>query len=129
MTTQDEVGRYAGKVWDVLNRKKSATFTELRNTTKLGNKEIYAALGWLARENKVKKDGSKYYLDQTNLTPEIGSNAGTVYKLLSARHDLSLKEIVAESKLKESDAWHAIGWLAKENKVRTNEMGRFTLNE
>ena len=43
----------AGLVWNALNEKGPMTVKDLRKATKLKDKQIYAALGWLSREDKV----------------------------------------------------------------------------
>lgn len=51
----ETIGNWAGLVWTALNSAEEATLTvkALKKATKLKEKEIYAALGWLARENKL----------------------------------------------------------------------------
>ena len=51
--TTDIIGFWAGKVWNALNEADVLGMKQLKKITKLKEKEIYAALGWLARENKV----------------------------------------------------------------------------
>ena len=48
-------GNWAGSVWTALNSAEEATLTmkALKKATKLKEKEIFAALGWLGREGKV----------------------------------------------------------------------------
>ena len=47
------IGTWAGQVWNALNESGKLTVKELKKATKLKEKELYAALGWLAREGKV----------------------------------------------------------------------------
>ena len=47
------IGTWAGQVWNALNESGKLTVTGLKKATKLKEKELYAALGWLAREGKV----------------------------------------------------------------------------
>lgn len=47
------IGQNAGLVWNALNEKNNQTVKELKKATKLKDKGIYAALGWLAREGKL----------------------------------------------------------------------------
>lgn len=47
------IGNNAGLVWNALNAANSQTVKALKKATKLKDKEIYAALGWLAREGKL----------------------------------------------------------------------------
>ena len=50
MTTK--IGENAGLIWNAL-QEGALTFKALRKATKLKNDELYLALGWLARENKL----------------------------------------------------------------------------
>ncbi len=47
------IGSWAGLVWEALNESGKLTVKALKKATKLKEKELYAALGWLAREGKV----------------------------------------------------------------------------
>ena len=48
------IGLWAGSVWNALNDANGNLGVKgLKKATKLKEKEIYAALGWLAREGKV----------------------------------------------------------------------------
>lgn len=49
----DVIGSWAGLVWEALNTSGMLTMKGLKKATKLKEKEIYAALGWLGREGKV----------------------------------------------------------------------------
>ena len=47
------IGTNAGTVWVALNDAQALGVKQLKKITKLKDKEVYAALGWLARENKI----------------------------------------------------------------------------
>ncbi len=47
------IGYNAGTVWTALNSADALGVKQIRKITKLKDKEVYAALGWLARENKI----------------------------------------------------------------------------
>lgn len=49
----DVIGSNAGSVWNALNECNSLTLKALKKATKLKDKDIYPALGWLAREGKI----------------------------------------------------------------------------
>ena len=49
----DTIGAWAGLVWNALNEADVLDNKQIKKITKLKDKELYAALGWLARENKV----------------------------------------------------------------------------
>lgn len=47
------IGTNAGTIWVALSNAEALNLKGLKKATKLKEKEIYAALGWLAREGKV----------------------------------------------------------------------------
>jgi len=47
------IGNFAGLVWNALSESKSLNFKDLKKATKLKEKELYCALGWLGREGKI----------------------------------------------------------------------------
>lgn len=49
----ETIGYNAGTVWVALNSADVLGMKQLKKITKLKEKELYAALGWLARENKI----------------------------------------------------------------------------
>ncbi len=81
----EKFGQNAGKIWSNLNRYGVLTESTLKKNTRLTDKEFYAAIGWLARENKIAKTGAKYQLSETNLTEKIGNAAGKVYTVLTTK--------------------------------------------
>jgi predicted ArsR family transcriptional regulator len=52
-TVESIFGVNAGIVWEVLNKKGSCTIKDLMKNTSLSREEVYGALGWLGRENKI----------------------------------------------------------------------------
>ena len=53
IVVESTFGLNAGKVWDVLDRNGPSTITDIRKATDLTREQIYGALGWLGRENKI----------------------------------------------------------------------------
>ena len=53
------IGDMAGKVWSGLNNKGSMSLTKLKTTLKADAFVLDAAIGWLAREDKVNVTKSK----------------------------------------------------------------------
>lgn len=49
----ETIGQNAGLVWEALNLDEALGTKQLKKMTKLKDKELYAALGWLAREGKI----------------------------------------------------------------------------
>lgn len=47
------IGQNAGSVWVALNTADALGVKQIKKITKLKDKEVFAALGWLAREGKV----------------------------------------------------------------------------
>ena len=61
------IGTNAGIVWNLLNNSQKWSVAQLKEASGLSEREIYAAIGWLARENKIEIDKSEedqevYYL-------------------------------------------------------------------
>lgn len=49
----ETIGAWAGLVWNALNESDVLGLKQLKKITKLKDKQVFAALGWLAREGKV----------------------------------------------------------------------------
>ena len=49
----ETIGTWAGQVWNALNEADVLSLKQLKKITKLKDKEVHAAIGWLAREGKV----------------------------------------------------------------------------
>ncbi|MDY3858377.1 MAG: winged helix-turn-helix domain-containing protein [Muribaculaceae bacterium] len=49
----EAIGSWAGLVWNALNETETVGLKQLKKITKLKDKEVFAAIGWLAREGKV----------------------------------------------------------------------------
>ena len=113
-------GQNAGKIWFSLNTIGPQSQSSLIKNTKLSLPDFYAGLGWLARENKIYKDGKYYKLGDTNLIDTIGEDAGKVWKLLETQGDVNVSSIVKIARIKIQDAYSALGWLACEDKIKTN---------
>lgn len=47
------IGTNAGLIWNALNENKTLSVKEIKKATKLKDKPLFAALGWLAREAKI----------------------------------------------------------------------------
>jgi hypothetical protein len=116
----EKFGQNAGKIWSNLNRYGVLTESTLKKNTRLTDKEFYAAIGWLARENKIAKTGAKYQLSETNLTEKIGNAAGKVYNVLTTKGgEIDVTSISRITRLRTNDAYSALGWLAREDKIYT----------
>jgi hypothetical protein len=114
----EEFGRNAGNVWKTLDKHGPLTQTNLMKKTKLKEDEFYAAVGWLARENKICKENTIYRLGETNLTDKIGVDASTIWGILDTYGDIDVTYIPKLAEVTERDAFSALGWLAKEEKLK-----------
>lgn len=113
----ETIGTSAGKVWHALSEGNKMNLSELESKTELKNNLICSAIGWLARENKIYRDGELYALGETNLTSEIGTNAGKVWGALNERGVLSMQSLRKHTELDLPEIYFAVGWLARENKI------------
>jgi len=119
-----EFGINAGKVWKALNSWGSLTESQLIENTRLSAKEVHAAIGWLARENKIYKDGKLFKLGETNLTVKLGENAGKIWYVLHTQGEADILHILKLAQMDERDTYSALGWLAREGKINTKARGR-----
>jgi len=113
-----EFGQNAGKVWQVLNEKGPLSEIKLINTTFLNEHQLCAAVGWLARENKIGRNGTVYKIGGTNLEGKIGFDAGKIWTVLSQQQtDVDISSLARLTRIDVKDVYSAIGWLARENKI------------
>lgn len=118
INTVEQFGRNAGKVWEALNQCGPMTEEQLMETTSLRDFEVHAAVGWLARENKVSRDGNILKLDDTNLTEPIGSAAGKIWHLLHSQGEVELSQVSKLVSMENGQTFSALGWLAREDKIQ-----------
>ncbi len=64
----EAIGTWAGLVWTALNEANVLGTKQIKKATKLKDKELYAALGWLARENKIAIEVSAEDEKELNIT-------------------------------------------------------------
>ncbi len=50
---EETIGLNAGAVWNALDQAEVLGTKQLKKVTKLKDKELFAAIGWLAREGKI----------------------------------------------------------------------------
>jgi hypothetical protein len=50
---KEKIGQNAGLVWNALTGQSAMNLKDVKKQTKLTDKDLYAALGWLAREEKL----------------------------------------------------------------------------
>jgi hypothetical protein len=117
MDINDKYGRSAGKIWDILNNHGSLDEKKLLKTTKLRKDNFFAAIGWLAREDKISKHNNIYELNNTNLNDKIGTNAGKIWNTLKSFGEIDVPQLSDYIKIPENDVYCALGWLAREDKI------------
>ena len=114
----EEFGQNAGKVWKALNEKGPLSEIKLINNTFLNERQLNAAVGWLARENKICRNGTVYKIGGTNLEGKIGFDAGKIWTvLLQQQTDVDISSLARLTRIEVKDVYAAIGWLARENKI------------
>ena len=62
-----QIGTNAGVVWRLLNDNKPWSYCQLKKASGLSDRDLNAAIGWLARENKIdfdceRDDGDCFFL-------------------------------------------------------------------
>jgi hypothetical protein len=57
----NEIGSCAGKVWKILDIWGDADFTTIKRLSDLSDEEVHAALGWLAKEDKISLNEKQKY--------------------------------------------------------------------
>jgi predicted transcriptional regulator len=125
MTTIEEFGQNDGKVWSVLNEKGPLSEVKLINTTFLNEHQLRLAIGWLARENKICRNGTIYKIGNTNLVEKIGTDAGKVWNILNRQQtDVDISSLARLTKINVNDVYAAVGWLARENKIDAKNVMR-----
>ncbi len=117
-------GKNAGQIWKALHTHGPLTQQELLSQTGMPMEEMYAAVGWLARENKIKRDGDYFTLDETNLTVHIGESAGKIWKLLQLWDEVNVTHIPHYLELDQTTTYAALGWLAREGKIKLTKKKR-----
>ena len=50
---QSLIGKNAGVIWTLLQGKEKEEVAKLKKESKLSDAELWAAIGWLSRENKL----------------------------------------------------------------------------
>ena len=118
----DNFGRNAGKIWGALNKYGPQEQNKLMKTTQLTNEELYTAIGWLAKENKICLNDNVYSLGETNLEWWIGGDAGKIWNVLNTCEEVDMNYIPKLAGVTERDAYCALGWLAKEGKISAKKV-------
>jgi len=58
-----EIGNKAVRIWDYLYTNGECSITELKKKLKINTKELYLALGWISRNDKIafyEKEGEPF---------------------------------------------------------------------
>ena len=110
-------GDQAGTIWQILHTCGPLSEPELLTLTHLTEPQLYTTIGWLARENKIRKENNTYMLGETNLGPFIGKDAGKIWRALEIWGEVDVLSLSRLSRIVEHDVFTAVGWLAREGKV------------
>ena len=122
------LGENAGKIWSVLNERGDVLDENtLMKLTNLSDKELHAAIGWLARENKIRKEHKGYRLGDTNLTERVGTIAGRIWKILDIWGEADIDTIRKLAGSNDEEIFAAIGWLAREDKIQVDDTQTYRL--
>lgn len=122
-----DFGHNAGIIWDILNKKGVLKKDILLNETTIGESNFHAAIGWLARENKISCNDNYFRLEQTNLESEISNYAGLVWNILDTWGNIDFESIKKLSHLDDNQVYSALGWLAREGKIKANDINDLAL--
>ncbi len=121
-------GQNAGEIWKLLNDKGPLSKEEIQKFTKQNDNDFFVGVGWLAREDKISIDEkNNYKLSNTNLTSQIGRTAGRIWRILDIWDEADISTMKRLSEVDESQIQYALGWLAREDKIRVNEKEKFNL--
>ncbi|KYK22221.1 hypothetical protein AYK25_07400 [Thermoplasmatales archaeon SM1-50] len=110
-------GGHAGTVWQILREHGPLTEFELLSSTNFSEPQLYTAIGWLAREDKIRKENNTFLLGKTNLVSHIGKDAGKIWRTLEIWGEVDVQSLARLSRIVEQDVFSAVGWLAREGKV------------
>jgi len=113
----DNLGKNAGVIWHHLNNRGIVKQTLLMKITNMRENDFFCAIGWLAKENKIEKNGIEYRLGESDNNYKIGINAGKIWETLHVYGDIDAYYIPKLSGLTERDTYTALGWLAREGKL------------
>jgi hypothetical protein len=69
---KEKIGANADTIWQILNKERNVKISDLKKITKMEIKDIYLALGWLAKETKIhffekEKEFAVGILSQSNM--------------------------------------------------------------
>lgn len=120
-------GENAGKIWTNLEQEGESKEKTLLKTTKLNKKDFYTGLGWLARENKIRKDNNRYQLGDTNLDESVGTVAGRIWKILDIWEEADVVTLKKLADVPEEDVYAALGWLGREDKIIIDQRQNYRL--
>jgi hypothetical protein len=110
-------GPNAGVVWNTLHQYGPLSETALIERTHFSMYQLHVAVGWLARENKIRKEDDLYALGETNLVPLIGKDAGKIWRALDIWGEVDSVSLSRLARISEDDVFCAAGWLAREGKI------------
>jgi len=117
-------GSNAGKIWNILQTDGPQVQTKILKKTMLSENDFYGAVGWLARENKIRKHKRTFQIGETNLTDGIGIDAGKIWDILCSRSEMDVSTVARLANIEKCDCYSALGWLAREGKISAKTVVR-----
>lgn len=75
ITVESVFGEKAGAIWRALNQNGPSNITKLVKTTSLSREEVFSALGWLGREDKILMEQKGREMIFSLRDPEAGQEA------------------------------------------------------
>ena len=95
ITVESVFGEKAGAIWRALNQNRPSNITNLAKTTSLSREEIFSALGWLGREDKILLEQKGREMIFSLRDPEARQEV-----ILEANAKITLEETVSKAKVK-----------------------------
>lgn len=113
------IGKYAGNIWKSLNENEYLSQKKILELTQLKNNEFHLGIGWLVKENKIKKSekNNLYSLGPSNLTDTIGKKAAEIVSTLQNQSKKNVAAIAKSTDLRPKEVYRGLGWLAREGKL------------
>ena len=118
----DNFGQNAGKIWMTLDKFGPLSQSRLLKIIGLRQRDFYAAIGWLAKENKIFLNDTDYSIGDTNIGDYIGEGAGKVWNVINNCGEIEFRYIPKLANISEKDTYCALGWLAKEGKISAKKI-------
>jgi len=111
------IGMIANRFKKIIDTGKQLTYLDVHKKLNVSENEYYAAVGWLARENKVSNTGFTLHFLDTDSDVKICNDAKKVWKVLETHGEVNITSIRKLTRIDSDEVFSALGWLARENKI------------